>query len=49
MRETRVDQVIVGDRGTVTSFSIVRVPSEGIDIELPFACASILLDGADIV
>lgn len=42
------DEVEVADRGTVVSFSIVRVPSEGIDLELPFACVSILLDRADI-
>ncbi len=42
-----IDEAPVADRGTITSFSIVRVPSEGIDIELPFVCASILLDGAD--
>lgn len=42
-----IDEAKVTDRGTITSFSIVRVPSEGIDIELPFVCASILLDGAD--
>lgn len=41
-------EVEVADRGTVTSFSIVRVPSEGIAIDLPFACLSILLDGSDI-
>lgn len=40
--------VEVADKGTVVSFSIVRVPSEGIAIDLPFACLSILLDGSDI-
>ncbi len=38
----------VSDRGTVTTFSIVRVPSDNIDLELPYCTAQILLDGADI-
>ncbi len=38
----------VADRGTVTTFCIVRVPSENIDIELPYCAAQILLDGADV-
>ncbi len=42
------EEVEVADRGTIVSFSIVRVPSEGIDIELPFCCVSILLDRSDI-
>ena len=33
------------DSGTVTTFSIVRVPSENIDLELPYCTAQILLDG----
>jgi hypothetical protein len=42
------EEVEVRDTGTVTTFSIVRVPSENIAVPLPFACAHILLDGADI-
>lgn len=42
------DEVEVADRGTVTTFCIVRVPSENIDLELPYTAAQILLDGADI-
>jgi hypothetical protein len=34
--------------GTVITYSIVRVPSENIDVPLPYCVASILLDGADI-
>ncbi len=41
-------EVDVQDSGTVVTFSIVRVPSENIHFELPYACASILLDGAGI-
>ena len=40
--------VQVQDKGTVTTFCIVRVPSENIDLELPYCAAQILLDGADI-
>ena len=38
----------VGPRGTVITYSVVRVPSENIDVPLPYCVASILLDGADI-
>jgi uncharacterized OB-fold protein len=40
--------VDVADRGTVTTFCIVRVPSENIDIKLPYCAANILLDGSDM-
>jgi uncharacterized OB-fold protein len=36
------------DKGTVTTFAIVRVPSESLDVPLPFACVHILLDGTDV-
>ena len=39
---------VISDRGTVTTFCVVRVPSENIDLKLPFVAAHILLDGADI-
>ncbi len=42
------DEVEVADKGTVTTYAIVRVPSENIDLELPYCTAHILLDGADI-
>ena len=42
------EEVPVADKGTVTTFCVVRVPSDNIDIELPYAAAQILLDGADI-
>jgi uncharacterized OB-fold protein len=38
----------VQDKGTVTTFCIVRVPSQNIELELPYCVAHILLDGADI-
>ncbi len=45
--ETR-EVVEVQDKGTVTTFCIVRVPSENIDVKLPYCAANILLDGSDI-
>ena len=37
------------DRGTIVTFSIVRVPSENIPLELPYVTVQVLLDGADTV
>ncbi len=42
------EEVEVADKDTVTTFCVVRVPSENIDLELPYVAAHILLDGADI-
>ncbi|MGD0083115.1 MAG: OB-fold domain-containing protein [Acidimicrobiales bacterium] len=42
------DLVECGQRGVVTTFCIVNVPFRGQQIELPYVCAQILLDGADI-
>jgi uncharacterized OB-fold protein len=42
------EQVEVADKGTVTTFCIVRVPSENIDLKLPYCAANILLDGSDM-
>ena len=41
-------EVEIGNKGTVTTYCIVRVPSENIDLPLPYTAAHILLDGADI-
>ena len=41
-------EVEVSDKGTLTTFCIVRVPSENLTFNLPYACVSVLLDGADI-
>ncbi|MCH7600847.1 MAG: Zn-ribbon domain-containing OB-fold protein [Myxococcales bacterium] len=41
-------EVEVKDTGTVVSFSIVRVPSQHIKVDLPYVAANIVLDGADI-
>ncbi len=40
--------VEVSQTGTVTTYCTVRVPSENIDLKLPYNAAHILLDGADI-
>jgi uncharacterized OB-fold protein len=37
-----------GQRGVITTFCVVNVPFRGQAIELPYVCAQILLDGADI-
>ena len=44
---TEGEMVEVADHGTVVSFSVVRVPSENLAVELPFAAVTIVLDGAD--
>jgi len=36
------------ETGTVVSFSIVRVPSQNIQVDLPYVAANVVLDGADI-
>ena len=42
------ETVDVQDRGTIITFCIVRVPSENIDLKLPYCAANILLDGSDM-
>jgi uncharacterized OB-fold protein len=42
------EEVFVEDTGTVTTFCVVRVPSDNIELELPYVAAHIVLDGADI-
>jgi hypothetical protein len=42
------EEVQVTGKGTVTTFCIVRIPSESLSIKPPFVAAHILLDGADI-
>ena len=43
------DVVELPDKGTIVTFSIVRVPSENIPLELPYVTVQVLLDGADTV
>lgn len=42
------DEVNLSDKGTVTTFCIVNVPFYGQALEIPYVCASVLLDGADV-
>lgn len=42
------EEIQVSDKGTVTTFCIVRVPSENLAFNPPYVCAAVLLDGADI-
>lgn len=44
------DEVVeLSDKGTIVTFSIVRVPSENIPLELPYIAINVLLDGSDTV
>jgi uncharacterized OB-fold protein len=40
--------VEVSDKGTVVTYSVIRVASENIKFDLPYACVNVLLDGAAI-
>ena len=42
------DEVELGNRGIVTTYCVVNVPFQGQSIEIPYICAQILLDGANI-
>jgi uncharacterized OB-fold protein len=42
------DPVELGNSGTVTTYCVVNVPFQGQSIEIPYICAQILLDGANI-
>ena len=46
--ELAQEMVEVSDKGTVVTFSVIRVPSENIHFELPYVCISVLLDGAGV-
>jgi len=40
-------EVEVAQVGTVTAFSVIRIPFEGQVLDPPYACAHVQLDGAD--
>lgn len=42
------DEVELSNRGTVTTYCVVNVPFQGQSIEIPYICAQVLLDGANI-
>ena len=45
--EAPADEVEVAQVGTVTAFSVIRIPFEGQVLDPPYACAHVQLDGAD--
>ena len=42
------EAVELANTGTVTTYCVVNVPFAGQSIEIPYICAMVLLDGADI-
>ena len=42
------EDVVLSNSGTVTTYCVVNVPFAGQSIEIPYICAQILLDGANI-
>jgi len=42
------NEVELADKGTIVTLTVVRVPSENIQVDLPYCVANIKLDGADI-
>jgi uncharacterized OB-fold protein len=37
------------DRGTLVTFSIVRIPADAVPLDVPFVTVQVLLDGADTI
>lgn len=42
------EEVELSNKGTVTAFCIVNIPSQGLTVPVPYVCADITLDGADV-
>jgi uncharacterized protein len=42
------DEVVLGNSGIVTTYCVVNVPFAGQSIEIPYICAQVLLDGANL-
>jgi len=42
------EDVVLSNSGTVTTYCVVNVPFAGQSIEIPYICAQILLDGANL-
>ena len=42
------EEVELSHQGTVTTFCIVNIPFSGQAVDIPYVCASVLLDGANI-
>jgi len=47
-RVATTDEVVLSNSGTVTTYCIVNVPFAGQTIEIPYICAQVLLDGANL-
>ncbi len=43
------EPVELSDKGTIVTYSINRVPSENIKLDLPYAPIQVLIDGADTI
>jgi uncharacterized protein len=43
-----LDRMELPDRGSVASYTVVHLPFPGLTMDLPFVCAWIRLDGADV-
>ena len=41
-------EVELGNTGTVTTYCVVNVPFQGQSVEIPYICAQVLLDGANL-
>ncbi len=46
--EVCIEPVELPETGTVTTFSVIRIPFDGQLLEPPYACAHVVLDGADV-
>ena len=42
------EDVLLANSGTITTYCVVNVPFAGQSIEIPYICAQILLDGANL-
>lgn len=42
------EEVELDGKGTVTTFCVVNIPFTGQAVEIPYVCASVVLDGADL-
>jgi len=43
-----VEEVVLGNTGTITTYCVVNVAFAGQQIEVPYICAQILLDGSNL-
>lgn len=43
------EPVELEDKGTLVTFSIVRIPAEAVPLDVPFVTVQVLLDGADTI